>query len=116
MQSGRQCTAESGNLQWQHLAQKLLPESVEMTTQPKGSLIVALLATTCDCKFGTAMIKALGKDKWKEYVQSEFLEAAKEILTKEEEPPIVYEAASDKTLDENQVDWEQQATNLIKQL
>jgi threonine synthase len=77
---------------------------------------VALLATASPCKFQESVTVALGKDKWKEYMENEFPELAKDILTREEEPPVLYETKPGNSLEENQVEWETKARGLIATL
>jgi threonine synthase len=81
--------------------------------EKKVSAPVALLATASPCKFQESVTVALGKDKWKEYMDNDFPELAKEILTREEDPPVLYEAKPGKSLEENQVEWETKARGLI---
>jgi threonine synthase len=81
-----------------------------------GSPPVALLATASPCKFQESVTVALGKEKWKEYMDNDFPEIAKEILTREEDPPVLYEAMPGKSFEENQVEWETKARGLIAEL
>jgi threonine synthase len=81
-----------------------------------SSAPVALMATASPCKFQESVTTALGKDKWKEYMDNEFPEVAKEILARQEEPPVLYEAKAGKSFEENQVEWEKKARELIEEL
>jgi threonine synthase len=78
--------------------------------------IVALLATASPCKFQEAVTTALGDEKWKEFEQNHFPGRGKEVMSKAEKPPIIYKANAGKTLEENQVEWERMARELIANL
>jgi threonine synthase len=82
----------------------------------KASPPIALLATASPCKFRESVTTALGKDKWKEYMDNEFPERAKEILALEEDLPVLYETKPGKSLEENQVEWETKARELIAEM
>lgn len=78
---------------------------------------VAVLATASPCKFEKAVTTAIGSDKWKKYADSrDYPVAAREILTKAEVPPVTYEAVPGKTLEENQIRWEQETRRIIDEL
>jgi threonine synthase len=78
---------------------------------------VVVMATASPCKFQEAMTIALGKDKWDEYFNSaEFPGAARETLRRPEKEPVLYPALEGNNLEQNQVEWEQLARDLIERL
>lgn len=84
------------------------------SSSKNNNKIFALLATASPCKFQSAITTAVGEDKWKEYVDKYFPEQGKKILTMTERIPVLYRAGAGKTLEENQLEWEQQARALIQ--
>ncbi len=77
---------------------------------------VAIMATASPCKFELAMKQAVGSDHWKEYEDQHFPARAKDLKDKEELPPNRYRADSNKTLEENQIEWEASTRALIAQV
>lgn len=84
--------------------------------QANTSKAVALLSTASPCKFESVLTTALGEDQWKLYMKENFPTRGREILSKPERPPIVYEAVPGQALQENQVEWEKTARKLIQSL
>lgn len=78
---------------------------------------VAILATASPCKFEESVVAALGQSGWETYTTGpSYPEAARVYLAKDEIDPFVYEAKAGKTLEENQVEWEAKAREIIKGL
>jgi threonine synthase len=77
---------------------------------------VAILATASPCKFEEAVTVALGKDRWTEYCESSFPAAAKNILNKQEIPPVRYPWKEGLQLTEVQIQWETLAMSIIQNL
>jgi threonine synthase len=77
---------------------------------------VAILATASPCKFEEAVTVALGKDRWTEYCESSFPAAAKNILNKQEIPPVRYPWKKGLQLTKVQVEWETLAMSIVQSL
>jgi hypothetical protein len=71
------------------------------------------MATASPCKFEAVITTALGKSRWQEYEVDHFPAQGKDMLLKKECPPILYKANPKKSLDENQIEWEQMTRSLI---
>jgi len=77
---------------------------------------VALLATASPCKFQESVTVALGKGGWETYEKDHFPKSASLIMNKAEIPPTIYKFRQGMSLSENQMEWQDQAWMLIKQL
>jgi threonine synthase len=77
---------------------------------------VAVLATASPCKFQEAVTIALGQDGWDYFMEHDFPNKARAILSKTEVDPIVYEAANGSALQDVQRQWEVRARQLMKEL
>jgi threonine synthase len=78
--------------------------------------IVAVMATASPCKFQSAVTTAIGQSKWSEYEEHYFPTRGRDILEKSESPPICYPADPTKTIEENQITWEQMARDIVASL
>jgi threonine synthase len=74
---------------------------------------VAIFSTAAPCKFQLAVTTAIGKEAWDEYEQNHFPSRGKYLNDMEEQPPLLYAAEPGKTLEENQILWEEKAWKLI---
>lgn len=74
---------------------------------------VAIMATASPCKFEAAMTRALGSDKWKDYEEHHFPTRGKNLKNQTEIPPTRYLADPNKTLEENQIEWQANTRSLI---
>ena len=88
----------------------------ELNYLGKQSKPVALLATASPCKFEETISEALGKEKWNEYVRKHFPSHGLELCRKSEVSPIIYLRDSEKSLEENQKEWEQLAREIVMSL
>ena len=91
-----------------------------MTSKDKvtsSNRLAAVLATASPCKFQEAVTVAIGEEGWMKYRRSSaYPKSAEVVLTKDEIPPTTYEAAVEKTLSENQMDWEKIARSIVGEL
>ena len=75
----------------------------------------AIMATASPCKFEESVTAALGQDGWNEYCEIQLPQSAKDILSKDEITPTRYTWQDGKTLEENQIIWENLARTIIEE-
>ena len=84
------------------------------TDDSNGDFPYAILATASPCKFEESMTIALGENGWTTYAESEFPDRARDILTRKEVTPTLYNWPEEViSLETVQNLWETNARNLI---
>jgi threonine synthase len=91
---------------------------VDITRTPacddvKGCAAVVVLSTASPCKFQESVTAALGEQGWKDYVNSAaFPPKAKNVWTKPDQPPIVFEG-NNLTLEQKEQIWQIKLQRLL---
>ena len=91
------------------------PSNVENHNAPTKNKNFAIMATASPCKFEESVTTALGQDGWNEFCETQLPQSAKDILSKDEITPTRYIWQDDKTLEENQIIWENLARKIIEE-
>lgn len=90
------------------------PDDTKSLRCRQESRTAVLLATASPCKFEESVTVAIGKEGWDQYEKSsDFPLEARAVLVQPEQPPTVYKAVEGHCLDQNQVEWERMARQII---